>query len=510
MIGRPGTALWLLGHEIRLGWRRVSSGRMGPRTQILLVGFLLAMWGLGSWTIFRPIAAISGAPHISPESVLALSIVLVFLGAILISQTINGAVEAIYTRNDLDLLLASPLQPWTILIVRAVGIALAPLQFWAFVITPPLVVMSIFGSPAWLSVAPALLVLGFAATGIALLLATAMMRLIGPRQTRIVAQITAALMGGGLYIAAQAFNLSNRHSDDTPAFLQSLVHLRINPDAPWFLPARAALGDPLSLLLWIVVAAGCFALGVRVLSGRFVRDAAAIQGMSQGPKRLDASIRAMRSGISRSLLRKEFRLLARDPVLLSKIGLQLVYFVPIALILLTAGDGGFTGISVRAMVPTLTFFASSLASSLIWITLCAEDAPDLVASAPVARARVERAKLAAAVLPVWALFAIPVGLVIASDAGAGMLALLGVSVGPLATTMIAVWRQAPLVRKSIMRRAPKETQVGSIGQMVVSAGWTGTISLLVYGVPWLALIAVIVTAAVFGAFHREPALRGQV
>jgi ABC-2 type transport system permease protein len=51
--------------------------------------------------------------------------------------------------------------------------------------------------------------------------------------------------------------------------------------------------------------------------------------------------------------------------------------------------------------------AAAVAGPLAWLTITAEDAPDLLASAPVSRAALLRAKVEAAMLPVLPLCALP-------------------------------------------------------------------------------------------------------
>jgi ABC-2 type transport system permease protein len=269
------------------------------------------------------------------------------------------------------------------------------------------------------------------------------------------------------------------------------------------------LGDGIAFLIWALAALAVYVAGVRIFSMRFVKDAAAIHGMGPARTKTDTAVRQMRGGVTATLIRKELRLLRRDPLLLSKIGLSLVYFVPILLVLATSGKNGSFTLPVQAMPATLTFFASTLSGALIWITVCAEDAPDLVASAPVTRRRMERAKLLAAISPVLILFIIPLLMVGVRNPVAGVLAAIGCVAGALSSCLIGIWRQAPIDRRTYMRKSPKETQIGALGQMAVAAGLSGCVSLVSYNMPWLALVAGIITLAVFGAFHKSPEARAE-
>jgi hypothetical protein len=55
----------------------------------------------------------------------------------------------------------------------------------------------------------------------------------------------------------------------------------------------------------------------------------------------------------------------------------------------------------------IILIAGSTANALAWITLCAEDVPELVAAAPIAGGEIVRVKLAAALLPIVPLVLLP-------------------------------------------------------------------------------------------------------
>ena len=61
-------------------------------------------------------------------------------------------------------------------------------------------------------------------------------------------------------------------------------------------------------------------------------DAAAISGLGARKRRAARPVRAMRSGVMSTLVNKEWRLLRRDPLLLSQILMQLFYLIPLFLV----------------------------------------------------------------------------------------------------------------------------------------------------------------------------------
>ena len=123
--GRPGSVLWLMGHELRVYWRR---GKMNPKSGLILAGLLLTFWTGLSFLLFMRVGPAIPPPPFDAGAgagfaLAGVSLVIAFIASVIVSSSILTAVEAIYTRNDLDLLLSSPPSPWGILILRSSAIA---------------------------------------------------------------------------------------------------------------------------------------------------------------------------------------------------------------------------------------------------------------------------------------------------------------------------------------------------------------------------------------------------
>ena len=123
----------------------------------------------------------------------------------MLSQTVVAAVDAFYQRGDLDLLLSSPLSPTRILVVRALAIAVNPAMVFAALATPFLLPAAFLGHPELLASYGVIVSISLTATAAGLALAIVLFRLIGPRRTRTVAQILAALVGAIFVIASRGF-----------------------------------------------------------------------------------------------------------------------------------------------------------------------------------------------------------------------------------------------------------------------------------------------------------------
>ncbi|MBK8838105.1 MAG: hypothetical protein IPO30_05225 [Hyphomonadaceae bacterium] len=502
--GKPGSIRWLMGHELRLFWRR---GRISARSGVIVVVLLLGLWSLASYFIFMRIGPLIPPPPFDDGPahglvLTAISIMVAFMGSVMMSGAILGSVEAIYTRNDLDLLLSTPISAWRILAVRSAAIAIGAMPLYAGLLGPPLLWMALFSSPLWLSAIVFIVTLAFIATGLALLIVTALFRLIGPKRTRILAQIFSAVAGAAVFLTFQYFNVTSRNAGNmTPEETAALIQTwNIDPNIWWLFPARAFTGDILSILFWIVATALIFPLGVFVFSRGFVSDAAAALAMGQKKRVADARVAAVRGGVMSSIIRKELRLLTRDPLLLSQIGLQLLYFLPIGFVLLRP-DGDFL-LTPAAFAPALTLLAGALAGSLIWVTVSAEDAPDLIASAPVSMRASDRAKLFSAIAPVLALMALPIIALAVRDPRVAAWTTGGVVVNALSAALIGVWRRTQGSRKDFVRRRQSGSLMSSLGKAFVGLGITATTAAGAYGYPWLALIPAIIAVAMLGALYR--------
>jgi ABC-2 type transport system permease protein len=502
--GRPGGILWLMGHELRLYWRR---GKMKPRSGLIVAAILLGVWSLITWTVFHRFGADIPPPPFNQGAgagfaLAAVSIIIVFIASVMTSGAILGAVDAIYTRNDLDLLLSSPLSPWRVLVVRASAIAIGALPVYAGFLVPPLLWLTLYSSPLWLTSIIFLLTLAFVATGLALLIVTGLFRLIGPRNTRVLAQIVSALTGGAIFILFQWFNLSSTRGDpmSQAEALRMIAAMNIDPHAVWLLPARAMTGDVIATLVWVIFAAILFSFGVYIFSRSFVSDAAAALAMGRKKRTADTRIAAVRGGVMRSVIRKELRLLVRDPLLLSQIGLQLVYIFPLAFVLLRPGSD--FQITEAAFAPALTLLSSTLAGSLIWITASAEDAPDLIASAPAPTGLIDRAKLFAAISPVILLMAIPIVALLIRDTWAGSWTMGGVIAGATCAALIGLWRRNPGSRRDFVRRRQGGSTLTALGKGITGMALAGAAAAGAYGYPWIAIIPAIIALAILGALYK--------
>ena len=267
--------------------------------------------------------------------------------------------------------------------VRMGRIAAAAVAIAILLAAPFINVLAMLGGSRWLAAYGVVAAMGAVATAAALALTIALFRVVGAKRTRLIAQVVAAVIGAAFVIGLQIAAIFSAGSISRFAALQSDWMLAHAPDATsafWW-PARAMLGDDIALV-------GVVMFGIVVLCGidRVVLPALR-RACRGGCRRLHATVRQRRWSLGfrrrspgRGLRHKEWTLLQRDPWLISQTLMQIFYLLPPALLLwVTSGDRSLFVV----LIPVVVMAAGQLAGGLAWLSISGEDAPDLVASAPI-------------------------------------------------------------------------------------------------------------------------------
>lgn len=482
----PGSVAWLLRHELRLRYRG-----MGARTAGIALAVLLAASLVLHAVVYAVLGEWSGAlPAWSTFVVGGVGWVLISL---MLAQAIAMSVEALFDRGDLDLLLSSPLPTRNVFIARSMGIAVGVGSLSLFLLAPVANVALARGQPRLLAIYVALPALALAVTALGMALTLMLVRLLGARRARHIAQVLGALVGASLVLVTQTPGMLGVSAASLAARLAhwTLPGGALALDSPLWWPARALLGEPLPLLAVVATGLGGIALVVQSAHRRFL---AGTQESVAGPARR-APPRAggarFSRGLWRILLAKEWRLIMRDPQLITRTLLQLLYMVPAMLAVLRGGS------PMPLLLPAIVFMASMLAGSLAWITVAAEDAPDLLAGSPCPQPVLHRAKLLAALLPVWLLMSPLLAVVPGVDLRAG-LAFVGCLIGgtvAVTTAQIGYPRQGK--RADITKRGQGHAVIGLI-ESLIAAAWAGTAYCLA-SAPRYTPLALLAAAAGSGA-----------
>jgi ABC-2 type transport system permease protein len=144
-----------------------------------------------------------------------------------------------------------------------------------------------------------------------------------------------------------------------------------------------------------------------------------------------------------------------------------------------------------------------LGGGLAWLAVSGEDAPDLIATAPVPAAHVLRAKAEAVLGSVAVIFGpLVVILAIAAPFGAAV-AVAGIAVAASTSTAIQYWFRTQ-AKRSVFRRRQTSSRVATLAEALASTFWAGTCALAAAG-SWFAVVpGVFVIAIVAGAWMISP------
>lgn len=462
----PGGAIWLLRHELRLGWR----GMGGKRVWFLLVcgAILWAFVHFGAWKLLSRLAAIEDGEIPPPAFVIAGSVFWIF-ASIMVSQCVAHAVAALFDRGDLDLLLSSPLSPRSIFMIRGLGIAIGACSIPSLLLLPFAHAGVAVGRIGLLGIYPVVMSLALIAAAMGMAMTMTLVRIFGARRAKTIAQIAAALIGAGFFLLSQAQNMLPRSQRE--ALLLWLKNEAqtgglLSPDSVLWWPVRAMLGEVLPLLLVTGIGAGFFWLVVNLTYRRFVTGTQESGATGRTAKPVASGSVRFRSGVTRALLFKEWKLLARDPQIISQTLLQVLYLIPLLFL-------GFRGDrSAWLIVPGFVVISSMLAGNLAWLTIAAEDAPELLGTAPVPMSRVRWIKAAAAILPVLAVL-MPLALWwLLREPSAALVLLLCCLGGMASSTICQIWNPRRGNRRDMKQRY-RESKLTNILETLGSFGWAG-------------------------------------
>jgi len=488
----PGSSPWLLRHELRLAWRETRGAPSGLRVFLVLVGVLWLGYHAAAWALLRLLrdATVPVAQLISPAAFAAIGAGVWIAFTLMLSRAITRSVDVFFARDDLDLLLASPLAPERVFLVRGLGVAVSVVTVYAWLLTPFAHVGLLTGHGRLLAIYPALAALGLLAAALGMASTAALVRVLGARRTRVAAQVLGAFVGALVFLGFQISNLV------APARLaQWRVALRrgaesggaLDRDSVAWLPLHALLGAPLALLVLGAAGAAAFFLVVHSMSRQFLAGTQESMAAPTRPQAARAATR-FRAGLWRNVMVKEWKLIGRDPQLIAQTLLQSIYMLPLVFVWLRNDS------PQAVLTPTMVLLCATLASGLAWLTVSAEDAPELLASAPVDRRLLRRAKLLAALVPVWAI-ALPLALFLArSDLWAAAVFAACVVGATVATASLQLALPRPGNRRDLRRRS-KGNLVGGVLETLTTLAWPA-LTWTLLSAPMFAPLPAIVAVAV--------------
>jgi len=175
--------------------------------------------------------------------------------------------------------------------------------------------------------------------------------------------------------------------------------------------------------------------------------------------------------------------------------MQLLYLVPPALLLWRSFSDSSAAIVL--ITPVIVMAAGQLAGGLAWLTICGEDAADLIATAPMPPSRVTRAKIEVVLIAIGLIFApLVAALAFAAPLQAAVTAL-GVAVATVSAAAIQLWFRVQ-AKRSQFRRRQTSSRLATFAEAFSSIGWAATAALAL-AIPAAALISGLMTVAIIAA-----------
>jgi ABC-2 type transport system permease protein len=272
-------------------------------------------------------------------------------------------------------------------------------------------------------------------------------------------------------------------------------------------PARAVLGDGAALAALLLAGAVLLAGAIAIIAPRFADYTMAAAGaVGSAARHARTAVAFGQKSPRGALRRKEWMLLRRDPWLVSQtlMQMQMLYLVPPAVLLwrgFSSGGGAF-----NLLVPVLVMAAGQLAGGLAWLTISGEDAPDLVATAPIAGRSILRAKVEA-VLGIIALVFAPLVVVLAA-ASLWHALVTAIAIVITAATAIQLWFRSQ-AKRSQFRRRQVSSRIATFAEAFSSIGWAGAAAVAAVSLPLAVIPALLALAVLGGARALSPRTRSR-
>jgi len=497
-MSRPATLTWFAHHESRLAWRDwLAMMTAGRRRRVRTVAIALLVFVTFMHFVAYSMVGRFAAIGLDPGKVTLVVITggLLLSWSLMMSQAMESVTRAFYARSDLELILSSPACAQRVFAVRIGTMAVSIVLMAVLLASPFINVLAAVGGLRWLGAYGVVVAMGLTAAASAVALTVALFKTIGPKQTRLVAQIVAATIGAIFVIGLQLGAILSYGTLSRIDFLESDTLVALAPDAGslGYWPALAMLGDMTALAGVLAASIILLCLAIVTFAPHFGDHAIAAAGVANAVRRQHRCPAGFRLTPPRSALRrKEWRLLLRDPWLMSQSLMQILYLLPPAFLLWRSfGDGSG---ALLVLVPILVMAAGQLAGGLAWLAISGEDAPDLVATAPVPVGQIVRAKIEAVmggIAIVFLPFVAALGFLSPFHAAVSAI---GIVIASASATQIQLWFRAQ-AKRSHFRRRQISSRVATFAEAFSSITWAGAAVLAAAGT-WLALIPAMIAAGI--------------
>jgi ABC-2 type transport system permease protein len=504
MTVAPGTAVWFVRHEARLAWRdwlsMMTAGRRERlrRVVIAIIVFAVFMHFVAYWMVGRFADATIDTP-----TLVTLTTTILLSWLLMVSQAMESMTRAFYSRSDLDLILSSPVEANRLFAVRIATVALAVAAMAIPLAAPFIDILVARGGWRWLGAYGLIAAMGAAAAALAVGFTVALFRLIGPKRTRLVAQVVAAVIGAAFVIGLQVAAILSYGTISRATVLQSEAVLAHAPDlgsVMWW-PARAAMGDGSALVGVLAVSLALLIAAIALVAPRFGEYAVAASGVGAATVSQRRQTAFRQKSPRGALRRKEWMLLRRDPWLVSQTFMQMLYLIPPAVLLWRSFDDGNGAYNL--LVPVLVMAAGQFAGGLAWLAISGEDAPDLVATAPIPTSFILRAKIEAVLGVIAAVFGPLLAVLAIASPRHALVAAAGILIATTAATAIQLWFRSQ-AKRSQFRRRQVSSRIATFSEAFSSIGWAATSAVAAVSLVLAIAPGLIAALVVAGAWIMSP------
>jgi ABC-2 type transport system permease protein len=156
-----------------------------------------------------------------------------------------------------------------------------------------------------------------------------------------------------------------------------------------------------------------------------------------------------------------------------------------------AGGGAF-----NLLVPVLVMAAGQLAGGLAWLTISGEDAPDLVATAPITGRLILRAKVEAVLGIIAVAFTPLVAVLAVASLWHALITSCGIVIAAASATAIQLWFRTQ-AKRSQFRRRQVSSRVATFAEAFSSIGWAAAAAVAAVSL-WLAIGPALMALLVLG------------
>lgn len=450
----PASLPWLLRHELRLWWRELR-GKWFIFTLAVIFGLLTVAASL-IWLLavqsgeFQPLTIPDPLPLVALQIAGGIWLFCLFYSVI---QAMGLSLTALFDRGDLDLLVSSPLPSKIIFASRLLSVAIEVFLGFLSILILAILGLLLLGFFRLLGAILVLFCLCLWATSLSMLLSLWLVRWLGPRKARTVAQVLTTLFAALFFLGLQLPNLvNNTATSDRWQFVSNWFEPgQILGVESWlWFPVRAVFLEVPSTIALLITTGAIAWITIEILHRWFFIGIQQPLTVKRSPQSTTAPVR-FQKGFWRIFLLKEWRVIGRSPYLLSQVLISTVFLLPLLFIVLQ-GRSTSAAVSLATVVTTaLPVAGASLTASLGVICISAEEAPALLKTAPVEGSTLRSLKLLAVVLPVWVLMS-PLFLVLILR---GDRWLPGFGVFLLATScsaLLRLWNARPIALSGLMSK----------------------------------------------------------